>query len=79
MRLDELVNAQDMELYHFTDTSSFRKIMAREIITGEPTVSLTRNRFFDISTTYMVAGPKPWRIGLNHRKLKMIIASRGFH
>lgn len=70
MRLDELVNAPNMELYHFTDTSSFRKIIAREIIKGEPSISLTRNRFFDISTTYMVAGPKPWRIGLNYQKLK---------
>ncbi|MBW7002752.1 hypothetical protein KXT39_24040, partial [Salmonella enterica subsp. enterica serovar Weltevreden] len=33
-------------------------------------VSLARNPFFDISSTYAISGIKAWRIGFNVQKLR---------
>lgn len=79
-KLDELVNAPDQEVYHWTDAKSLFKMWRMNVIKGETVhelndktyqgVSLTRNKLFDIQHTYAIGGIKAWRIGINLRKLK---------
>jgi hypothetical protein len=69
-----------MELYHFTNTDGLYNILMSESLSGDTQhniggksirgSSLTRNRFFDISNTYAVAGIKSWRLGLDYNKLR---------
>ena len=79
--LFEAVNHSTMEVYHFTTTKGMRSILEHDVIEmgaskhelGGRTlsgVSVTRNAFFNIQSTYAVGGAKPWRIGLDYRKLR---------
>lgn len=80
MRLDELVNAPDLEVYHWTSAPAMNHIIRNNLIKANTEhelngktytgVSLTRNPLFDIQHTYVIGGAKAWRIGLNLRKLK---------
>lgn len=79
-KLDELVNAPDQEVYHWTDARSLFKMWRMNVIKAQTVheldgrtyqgVSLSRNPMFDIQHTYAVGGIKAWRIGINLRKLK---------
>lgn len=80
VRIDEMVNHDEIELYHWTDAESLRQIMRTGILQGHTEhtingqkvagVSLARNPFFDISSTYAISGIKAWRIGFNVQKLR---------
>lgn len=79
-RLDELVNAPDLEVYHWTNAANLRRMFKQNVVRGTTTheidgrsingVSLSRNPFFDIQQTYAIAGYKPWRIGFSLQKLR---------
>src|SRR4051812_41798667 len=80
-RLDELVNAPDLQIYHWTDADSLRKILqdghlqagaSKHNLDGKTLegVSLSRNAFFDISHTYAISGIKAWRLGFSLQRLK---------
>ena len=79
-RLDELVNAPQQEIYHWTDAKGLRKILSSSTLTGNTIhkiagkdvagVSFSRNPYFDIQHTYAIAGDKAWRIGVNLQRLK---------
>jgi hypothetical protein len=79
-RIDELVNAPDQQVYHWTTADALRMIFKTQTITGRTPhtindatvqgVSLTRNAFFDIQDTYARGGIKAWRIGFSLQRLK---------
>ena len=79
-RIDEMVNHDELELYHWTDAESLRQIMrsghlqghTEHTINGQKVagVSMARNPFFDISSTYAISGIKAWRIGFNYQRLR---------
>ena len=79
-RIDEMVNHDELELYHWTDAESLRQIMRSGVLQGQTEhtingqkiagVSMARNPFFDISSTYAISGIKAWRIGFNFQKLR---------
>jgi hypothetical protein len=80
-QVEEGLNHATMEVYHFTSAEYLIKILQSDCIevgasphklNGQTLegVSVTRNKFFDISNTYAVSGKKPWRIGLDYRKLR---------
>lgn len=79
-RIDEMVNHDELELYHWTDAESLRQIMrtghlqghTEHTINGQTVagVSMARNPFFDISATYAISGIKAWRIGFNYQRLR---------
>lgn len=80
-RLDELVNAPDQEIYHWTNAEYLRRILhdghlkagaSTHKINGQTFegVSMSRNKFFDITHTYAVSGIKAWRLGFNLQRLK---------
>lgn len=79
-RIDEMVNHDQLELYHWTDAESLRQIMRSGVLHGNTEhtingqkvagVSMARNPFFDISSTYAISGIKAWRIGFNFQKLR---------
>lgn len=79
-RIDEMVNHDQLELYHWTDAESLRQIMRSGVLHGHTEheingqkvagVSMARNPFFDISSTYAISGIKAWRIGFNFQKLR---------
>ena len=79
-RIDEMVNHDHLELYHWTDAESLRQIMRSGVLHGNTEhtingqkvagVSMARNPFFDISSTYAISGIKAWRIGFNFQKLR---------
>ena len=80
-RIDELVNAPDQEIYHWTNAESLRRILHDgHLKAGASThnlggkklegVSMSRNPFFDITNTYAVSGIKAWRLGFNLQRLK---------
>ena len=79
-RIDEMVNHDQLELYHWTDAESLRQIMRSGVLNGHTEhqingqkiagVSMARNPFFDISSTYAISGIKAWRIGFNYQKLR---------
>lgn len=79
-RLDEAVNAPDLELYHWTNAEYLQQIIRSDVVKGSTThkingkavrgVSLSRNPFFDIQDTYQVAGTKAWRLGFNYQRLR---------
>ena len=79
-RIDEMVNHDQLEFYHWTDAESLRQIMRSGVLHGNTEhtingqkvagVSMARNPFFDISSTYAISGIKAWRIGFNFQKLR---------
>jgi hypothetical protein len=80
MRIDELVNAPDAQVYHWTNSETLATIFRTNVIRGDTEhrldgqklrgVSTSRNLFFDIQDTYAVGGIKPWCIGLNLQRLR---------
>ena len=78
--LDEMVNHDQLEIYHWTNAESLRAIMRSGVLSGTTEhvingqkvvgVSMARNPFFDILNTYAISGIKAWRIGFNFQKLR---------
>ena len=79
-RLDELVNAPQQEIYHWTNAKGLRQILSSSTLVGNTDhdiagkqvsgVSFSRNPFFDIQHTYAINGDRAWRIGVNVQRLR---------